>query len=62
MSPKGVVEGSGSVGFSLVNWAICGVIAMSGEYIWKYKYHMIAILRYLENYENKKSCKICHSN
>ncbi|KAL4234943.1 b(0 +)-type amino acid transporter 1 [Mactra antiquata] len=30
ISPKGVLEGTGSVGFSLVIWGACGVLAMLG--------------------------------
>ncbi|ESO06959.1 hypothetical protein HELRODRAFT_110971 [Helobdella robusta] len=28
ISPKGVAEGSGSVGFTLVSWTICGIVSM----------------------------------
>lgn len=30
VSPKGVLEGTGSVGFSLIIWAACGLLAMLG--------------------------------
>lgn len=31
ISPKGVLENSGSVGFSLVVWFSCGLLSMFGE-------------------------------
>lgn len=32
ISPKGVAEGSGSVGLSMVSWTICGIISLLGSF------------------------------
>ena len=31
ISPKGIAEGSGSVGFALTNWALCGFFSLLGK-------------------------------
>lgn len=31
VSPKGVLEGTGSIGFSLVLWAFCGLLSTLGN-------------------------------
>ena len=33
ISPKGIAERSGSVGFALTNWALCGFISFLGKFV-----------------------------
>ena len=44
VSPKGVLEGAGSVGMSLVIWLSCGIISMLGMYLEQISYTPVILL------------------